>query len=127
MKEGTLPKDDNTIIETPEDKIKRIVEIVKQDLGFTNINQRMDEQAKMLDAVIKELGNTNASINQIVPHIDRWLKMEQGQNNTTTVSTTSVGSNALTPSITMDKMTLAKEIAGPIAEIVKAIRGTRLV
>ena len=74
--------EDNHITETPEQKFNRLVETVKQSIGLDTINQRMDEQAKMLDSVIKELGNTNTTLSKIIPHVNRWIAIENGQTTT---------------------------------------------
>lgn len=61
---------DETSKETPEQKIARL----SQALGIDKIVQRQEEQAKMLDGVIHELGNTNQNVANQIGGLKQWLE-----------------------------------------------------
>lgn len=61
--------------ETPEQKIARL----SNALGIDKLVQRQEEQAKMLDGVIHELGNTNQSISNLKTWLQSLVQPQQGQ------------------------------------------------
>ena len=66
---------DDSIKETPEQKIARL----SNALGIDKLVQRQEEQAKMLDGVIHELGNTNQNISNLKTWLQSLVQPQQGQ------------------------------------------------
>lgn len=66
---------DETPKESPEQKIARL----SQALGIDKLVQRQEEQAKMLDGVIHELGNTNQNISNLKTWLQSLVQPQQGE------------------------------------------------
>ena len=80
--------------ETPEQKFARLVENVRASSGINELTQRFEEQAKVVDGLIHELGNTNQSLNQVIAIINKSAQAQQQPQ-------TSAASPTFTPTSTM--------------------------
>lgn len=115
---------DETPKETPEQKIARLY----QALGLDKITQRQEEQAKMLDGVIHELGNTNQNVANQIGGLKQWLESliqpQQGQTPQVQVvqpeqSTIPQGIGSILMSDPQTKMQMIQSIG----EIIRLIKG----
>lgn len=107
--------------ETPEQKIARL----SNALGIDKLVQRQEEQAKMLDGVIHELGNTNQNISNLKTWLQSLVQPQTGQAQPTVQVTNEVppqmpqGMASMLMADPQSKMEMIKSVA----EIVRMIRG----
>ena len=107
--------------ETPEQKIARL----SNALGIDKLVQRQEEQAKMLDGVIHELGNTNQNISNLKTWLQSLVQPQQGQE----VPSVQVVQPEQQPipqgmaSMLMGDPTAKMEMIKSVAEIVRMLRG----
>ena len=115
---------DETPRESPEEKIARL----RHAMGIDKIEQRQEEQAKMLDGVIHELGNTNQNVANQIGGLKQWLEsLVQPQQGQTPQVQVVPGQEQQMPqgmaSMLMADPNAKIQMIQSIAEIVRMIRG----
>lgn len=115
MSDPTISKDEIS----QEEKLNRITEVIIKKIEIHKILERQDEQQKMLDAVIHELGNTNQSMNQLVTQINQVFSGVQQQAQAPSMEIPQMGNTS--PEL---KLQTLSSVLPAISDIVRTIKGS---
>lgn len=117
--------DESTAPETPQQKIERLAHAVGNVLGVDKLIQMQEEQAKRLDNMLHELGNTNQNVTRIAEYLE-----QAAQPQTTTTGTATQMPQTLHPepigNMMQDpimKAELISKLSEGLAQLINAVKG----
>ena len=110
---------------SPDEKFTRLVQAVSNQLGIDKFQQAVEDQAKTLDRIIHELGNTNAIVKQVVDVINGNSTQQQEQATTLTATATAQPQpQAQIPlEMKMHAISQVKDALAPLVDLYKTYKG----
>ena len=71
--------DDRTEEQKQLDKFEKLCKSVKDNIGLSDLEHKIDTLGELCSKMITQVGDTSQKVEQIIPHINRWIQMENGQ------------------------------------------------
>ena len=108
---------------SPDEKFTRLVQAVSNQLGIDKFQQAVEDQAKTLDRIIHELGNTNAIVKQVVDVINGNAAQQQPQEPTPQGQPQQMQQAAVPLELKMQAISQIKDAIAPLVDLYKAYKG----
>ena len=108
---------------SPDEKFTRLVQAVSNQLGIDKFQQAVEDQAKTLDRIIHELGNTNAIVKQVVDVINGNSGQQQPQEQQQQGQPQAMQQAAVPLEMKMQAISQIKEAISPLIDLYKAYKG----
>lgn len=108
------------------DQFEKLCKSVKDNIGFSDIEHKIDQLGQMVGDMIRQVGDTSQKVEQMIPHINRWIQLENGTSQTTTTGTATQQTQAgmqgtLTQMPPEAKLQMMQQMGQGLAEIIKGL------
>ena len=61
------------------DQFDKLCRTVKDNIGIDENQRKLDNLGELVGKCISQVGDTSQKVEQMIPHINRWINLENGQ------------------------------------------------